>query len=81
VKQIRTSVFVSALLATLLTIIVMSACGHGKTACQVVQAAQESCAVIKYMGPDGKEQSVQVTPEELAAFGARVQAARKAKAP
>lgn len=44
-------------------------CGHGSTACLVVDAAQQACTVIKYMGPDGQPRQVRVSKEELQQFG------------
>ena len=55
---------------------VLPACGHGATACKVIDAANEACAVIRYLGPDGKVYSVQVSNEELASFGQRTAAKR-----
>ena len=55
-------------------------CGHGATACKVVDAAHEACAVIKYLGPDGEVRQVRVTQEELQQFGQEVASKRAAAA-
>lgn len=51
-------------------------CGKGAIACGVVDAAERACTVVRYMGPDGKVQEVQVDPDEMTAFG-RAMAAKR----
>lgn len=51
-------------------------CGKGAIACGVVDAASRACTVVRYMGPDGKVQEVQVDPDEMTTFG-RAMAAKR----
>ena len=70
---------VLALVVTLALVVGMTAnCGTGKVACQVIDTAHEACAVIRYLGPDGKVRTVKVSNEEISAFGKRVATARAA---
>jgi hypothetical protein len=57
------------LVAVALLALCLSACGHGATACKVIDVAHEACSVVRYLGPDGKVHEVQVSSQELAAFG------------
>lgn len=52
--------------------------GWGKTTCNVVDAAQAACTVLRYMGEDGKVHEVKLSPEEANEFG-RAAAAKKAQ--
>jgi hypothetical protein len=54
----------------------LAGCGHGAAACAVVDAANQACTVIKYMGEDGKVREVRVNRDELDQF-AREAAARE----
>jgi hypothetical protein len=57
-------------------------CGVGGKVCSVVDLAHHACTVVKYLGPDGKEHEVKLTPEEareLAMEAEAKQAARAAK--
>jgi hypothetical protein len=56
-------------------------CGKGAMACAVVDAASKACTVVRYMGPDGKVDEVEVTPDEVNAFGRAAAARRKAEKP
>jgi hypothetical protein len=68
----------SRLVAIALLALCLSACGHGATACKVIDAAHDVCSVVRYLGPDGKVHEVQVSSQELAAFGLQM-AARRAQ--
>ena len=63
-------------LAILAASLVQVACGHGATACKVVDVAAESCQVVRYLGPDGTAE--ELTPDDLAKAAAAKKAARKA---
>lgn len=54
-------------------------CGHGKTVCAVVDAANHACTVIRYMDRDGSIAEVRVEREDLASF-ARQAATKQAAA-
>jgi len=65
-----------------LTVIVLSAailvgvgCGHGATACAVVDVADTACDVlpIRYLDDDGQEQTARVPMQELRAAAVRAQ--------
>ena len=51
--------------------------GWGKTTCQIVDAASQACTVIRFMGDDGKQHEVRLSPEEANALGKSL-AAKKA---
>lgn len=72
--------FITACLAVTAgaSLLVLSHCGHGGVACQVIDAIHESCNVVRYMGEDGKPHEVQISSAALAAYGAKVAAARAA---
>ena len=54
-------------------------CGHGGTACKVVDLVHDNCAWIKYLDEDGRERQADLSkPEEMDAF-LRAQQARRAK--
>jgi hypothetical protein len=77
----RTSLVITMVLLTFGSLLL--ACGSGKAACAVIDTAHEACSVIKYLGPDGKVQTVKVSSQELATFGqytATMRAAKEAKA-
>jgi hypothetical protein len=46
-----------------------SACGHGATACAVVDIAHANCTWIRYLGEDGKTYETQLTHEEAQDLG------------
>ena len=50
------------------------ACGYGAKACKIVDAAHDVCTVVRYLAPDGTVREVQVSSEELAAFGTALEA-------
>jgi hypothetical protein len=54
----------------------LTACGYGAKACKVIDAAHDVCTVVRYMAPDGTVREVQVSSEELAAFGTALEAKR-----
>jgi hypothetical protein len=54
----------------------LTGCGHGATACKVIDVAHEACSVVRYLGPDGKVHEVPVSQEEMAAFGLAMAAKR-----
>lgn len=56
-------------------------CGKGAIACGVVDAASRACTVVRYMGPDGKVQEVQVDPDEMNTFGRAMAAKRNGETP
>jgi len=58
-----------------------TACGHGKTACAVVDAADKACTVVRYMEPDGTVREVQVDRDEVNAFGRQAAARKRNAAP
>jgi hypothetical protein len=62
----------------LITLLALSltACGYGAKACKVIDAAHDVCTVVRYMAPDGTVREVQVSSEELAAFGTALEAKR-----
>ena len=43
-------------------------CGYGKPACTVIDAMHNACAVVRYLGPDGKVREVKLEPQDLAAM-------------
>lgn len=60
-----------------LLVYLLAGCGHGSTACAVVDATKAACDhVIRYLGPDGRVHEVQVPAEELAGVAKRVEAKR-----
>lgn len=61
----------------LLCLALVTGCGAGGKACAVIDTAHQACTIIRYLGPDGKTQDVQVSSEEIAAYG-RATAARRA---
>lgn len=74
------------LLAVVVAFVVAFVAGCGpvpkpdaKSACQVIDAANKACAVVKYLGDDGKPAEVQLTPDEVAALG-KATAAKRAGA-
>lgn len=43
--------------------------GWGKTACQVVDASEQACTVVRFMGADGKMHEVPLTQQEVNEMG------------
>lgn len=62
-----------------LVALMLVGCGAGAKVCAIVDLAQHTCNVIKYLGPDGKEHEVRVTREEASEFAAQMEAKRAAE--
>jgi len=62
-----------------LVAIMLVGCGAGGKVCAIVDLAQHTCTVLKYLGEDGKPHEVRVTPEEAREFAAQVEAKRAAE--
>ena len=57
----------------------VAGCGTGAAACKVVDVASDTCAVVRYLGPDGTVEDL--TAEDLGDLAAAKQRARaRAKA-
>lgn len=52
------------------------ACGYGAKACKIIDVAHSACTIVQYLAPDGSVREVQVSPDELAAFGTALEAKR-----
>ena len=60
--------FGGIMMIALVTMLFCDGCGYGKPACTVIDAMHNACAVIRYLGPDGKMHEVKLTPADLAAL-------------
>lgn len=60
--------FVTMTIANLIMLcgIAITDCGAGSTVCTVIDAAHGACAVIRYLGPDGKMHEQHVSGRDLA---------------
>jgi hypothetical protein len=56
----------------------LGACGAVNGACQVVDTAHHACTVLRYLGPDGGVEEVNVSGEEVASFARETKARRAA---
>lgn len=59
----------------IVAMIIVAACGHGATACKVVDVASDACSVVRYLGPDGTVE--ELTAADLAKAAAAKRAARQ----
>lgn len=64
---------------TTIAMLAFAGCGHGRDVCKLVDAMQDACVVIRYLGPDGEERTVRVPKSVMQDFAAR-EAARQAEA-
>lgn len=55
-------------------------CGWGKPVCSVIDAAHDTCVILRYLGPHGETIDVHVPKGELESF-ARMQSAKQAEKP
>lgn len=56
----------------------LAACGAVNGACQVVDTAHHACTVLRYLGPDGGVEEVNVSGEEVASFARETKVRRAA---
>lgn len=59
----------------MIAVALLPACGHGATACKVVEVASDACSVVRYLGPDGTVE--ELTAVDLAKAAAAKRAARQ----
>jgi len=53
-------------------------CGYGKIACTVLDVVHDNCTWIKYLGPDGKETTIQLDKADLVQLAATTAAKKQA---